>query len=340
MYDMKYYLTSTGDSTDRTDDILALLEQYGVCRLGCGDFVVSGLNLPDHTTLMGEGGATKLRLREDVQDGYAVKLGSFCTVKDLHLQGDESRTQRQEQLEVGSRHGILFQGTATTKDWDDQPRNSIVSGCFITGFSGGGITCRDTGYSTLSCLTVSDCHILYCGAGINISHYSEFHKFTNVLSEQNGYGCINNGGNNVFTNCGFNANIMGFLMDNAQNQSPNNSHGSMVGCTINHSNSNEGIGIMSLGTKAGYIFTGCQVFFSKIVVEDSDGLVFDAMNYGRRVEIDIKGGGSVLFCNSVFRPAPDAIRITDNENVHFIHCYNRETGEPVGLEQAGAPAKK
>jgi len=331
MCDIKYYLTSTNDNTDRTGDIRALLEEYGVCRLGCGTFVVSGVDMPDNTTLMGEGGATTLLLREDVQEGYAVKLGSFCTVKELYIQGDATRVKRQEQLEVGTRHGILFEGTATLQDWSGQPRNSIVNNCFITGFTGGGITCRDTGYSTLCCLTVSDCHILYCGAGINIAHYSEFHKFTNVLSEQNGYGCINNGGNNVFTNCGFNSNIMGFLMDNSQNQSPNNSHGSMVGCTINHTNANEGIGIMSLGTKAGYIFTGCQVFFSKIVIEDSDGLVFDAMNYGRKVEIDIKGGGSVLFTNSVFKPAPDAIRITDNDNVHFINCYTRDTGESVGL---------
>lgn len=329
MCDMRYYLTSTGDMTDRTADIHALLEQYGVCRLGCGTFAVSGVDMPDHTTLMGEGGATTLYLPEDAQKNYAVKVGSFCTVKDLHFRGSDNVDVRVE--EMGDRHGILFEGTATTRDWANQPRNSIINSCFISGFSGGGITCHDTGYSTISSLVVSDCHIVCCGAGINISHLSEFHKFTNVLSERNRYGCINNGGNNVFTNCGFNANVTGFLMDNSKNQSPNNSHGSMVGCTINHSNSNEGIGIMSLGTKAGYIFTGCQVFFSKIVIEDSDGLVFDAMNYGRKVEIDIKGGGSVLFANSVFKPAPDAIRITDNDNVHFVNCYTRDTGEAVGL---------
>lgn len=335
---LNYYLPSTNDSTDRTAEIRALLEQYGVCRLGCGSFVVSGVDMPDHTALMGEGGATTVWLREDVEEGYAVRLGSFCAVKDVHLRGDDNLTDRPTQ--VGTRHGLLFEGTATTKDWANQPRNSMVSGCFITGFSGGGITCRDTGYSTLSSLTVSDCHIMYCGAGINISHLSEFHKFTNVLSEKNCYGCINNGGNNVFTNCGFNANVTGVLMDNSRGQSPNNTHGAMVGCTINHTNNNEGVGIMALGTGAGYIFTGCQVFFSKIVLENASGMVFDAMNYGRRVEIDIKGGGTVTFSNSVFKPAPDAIRITDNDNVRFINCYTRETGEPVGLEWAVSSEKK
>lgn len=329
MHDMNYLITSTNDLSDRTADIRAKLEQYGTCHLGSGMFVVSGLDMPDKTTLTGEGGATELLLPAAEQAGYVVKIGSFCTIRDLFLQGDPKQTQRPEG--VGERHGILFEGTATLKDYSNQPRNSIISGCFITGFSGGGITCRDTGYSTISSLIVSHCHIMYCGVGINISHFSEYHKFDSILSEKNCYGLINNGGNNMFVNCGFNSNTTGVLMDNAQGQSPNNSHGSMVGCTINHTDGNNGIGIMSLGTKAGYIFTGCQVFYSKIVIEDSDGLVFDAMNYGRKVEIDIKGGGSVLFSNSMFKPAPDAIRITDNDNVHFVNCYRRDTGESVGV---------
>lgn len=329
MYDLNCCLASTHDNTDRTADIMALLEQHGVCHLGCGTFVVSGVDMPDHTTLTGEGAATKVILREDLQEGYGVKLGSFCTVRDIYLQGSDNMTDRP--TTVGQRHGLLFAGTATTEDWDNQPRNSMIRGCFITGFSGGGITCHGTGYSTLSCMSVSDCHIMYCGAGINIDWYSEFHKFTNVLSEKNCYGCINNGGNNVFVNCGFNSNVTGVLMDNSRGQSPNNTHGSMVGCTINHSNNNEGVGIVALGTKAGYIFTGCQVFFSKILLEDVDGFVFDAMTYGKKVEIDIKGGGAVTFSNSVFKPAPDAIRVTDNEAVRFVNCYTRDTGEPVGL---------
>ncbi len=326
---LKYYLESTNDNTDRTAEIMALLEQYGVCRLGCGTFVVSGVDMPDNTSLMGEGGATRVVLDESVEDGFAVRIGSFCTVKDMHLIGDPEACGRP--AGVGKRHGLLFYGTATTKEWAGQDRNSIVNGCIITGFSGGGITCHGTGFTTYCSMTVSDCHIMYCGAGINIDWYSEFHKFTNVLSERNYYGCVNNGGNNVFANCGFNANTVGFMMDNSQGQSPNNSHGTAVACTINHSDSNEGVGIMSLGTKAGYIFTGCQVFFSKIVIEDSDGLVFDAMNYGRKVDIDIKGGGTVLFSNSVFKPAPENIRITDNDHVKFVNCYTRDTGEPVGI---------
>ena len=326
---MNYYLQSTNDNTDRTADIMALLEQYGVCRLGCGTFVVSGVDMPDNTSLFGEGAATRVVLDERVEDGFAVRIGSFCTVKDLHLIGDPEADARP--AGVGKRHGLLFFGTATTKEWAGQDRNSIVNGCVITGFSGGGITCHGTGYETRCCMTVSDCHIMYCGAGINIDWYSEFHKFTNVLSERNYYGCINNGGNNMFVNCGFTSNGTGFLIDNSHGKSKNNSHGSVVGCTINHSGKNKGIGIQILGAKNGFIFTGCQMFYSKIVVEDSDGIVFDTFNFGRDMDISVKGGRFVMFSNCGFAQYPASIKRRDDAKLRFANCYTWD-GEEVSCE--------
>ncbi len=245
MYDARHILTSTNDNTDRTADIQQRLEQHGVCLLGDGLYVVSGVTMPKNSALIGVGNATKVMLHEDVQEGCAVKLDSYCTVRDMHVMGSPEAIERP--TEVGKRHGLMFLGNATPQSYGGQPRNSIITGCRITAFSGGGITCRDTGYVTICSLTVSDCHILNCGAGINIDHFSEFHKFTNVLSETNLYGCINNGGNNVFVNCGFNSNTTAFLIDNSQKQSSNCAHGSAVGCTFNHSGGNKGVGVMILG---------------------------------------------------------------------------------------------
>ena len=39
----------------------------------------------------------------------------------------------------------------------------------------------------------------------------------------------------MFVNCNFSENDMEFLMDNSQKQSKNETHGSAVGCTFNHS---------------------------------------------------------------------------------------------------------
>lgn len=330
MLQLTCFLPSTNDQTDRTGDIAHMLQTQGACLLGPGLYVVSGLDMPDCTTLTGMGGATTLLLPEDLSSGYVVKLGSFCTIKDLSLTGAQGEMERPTQ--VGERHGILFEGTATTPNIrSNQPHNCIVSGCFIQNFSGGGITCRDTGYRTTCSIIASHCHILNCGAGINISHFSEYHKFDSILSEKNCYGCINNGGNNVFANCGFNSNTTGILMDNSQGQSPNNSHGSAVGCTINHTNANEGIGVLAIGMNSGFMFSGCQIFYSKIHLENCKGFIFDTTNYGKKVDIFVKGGGLTMFSNSSFHPTGvNSVQVIDNDSVKFINCFTRD-GAPLDV---------
>ncbi|MBQ8358162.1 MAG: hypothetical protein IJX39_10230 [Clostridia bacterium] len=328
MYELRYRLESQNDGTDMTDRIEQMLRAYGTCLLGSGVYVVSGVNMPDHSTLMGMGDCTKIILKEDISSGYAVRMGSFCCVKNLSVLGSRAPIALPDT--VGERHGILFAGTATTKDWmgPDLKLNAILEGCRISGFTGGGLTCVDTGYYVRASLTASNCHIINCGAGINISHFSEYHEFTNMLCSENLYGCINNGGNNVFVNCGFNANRTAFVIDNAEGQSCNNSHGSAIGCTFNHSGDNKGIGIMILGAKNGYVFSGCQMFYSKIILENAEGITFNAMNFSKNMEISVKGGGLILFTDSVFSKRPTSVSVTDNSLVKFINCFTRE-GEEI-----------
>lgn len=325
----RYLLESTGDRTDRTAEIEEMLKIHGTCVLGAGVFTVSGINMPDHTTLMGLGTATELYLDPTVEEGFAVRINSYCTVKDMAIYG--AYEDISAPAEVGGRHGLLFAGTATPKDYKDTcRRNSIISGCLIRYFSGGGLTCVDTGYLIYASLTATNCHILNCGAGINIPHFSEYHEFTNMLCDNNLYGCINNGGNNVFCNCGFNDNETGFLMDNSENQSPNNSHGSVVGCTFNHNGNNEGIAIQVLGCQHGYVFTGCQLFFGKIVVENSVGILFSSFNVGKNLDVSVKGGKLTMFTDCVFHSHPASVEVKDNDLVKFINCYTRD-GECVGV---------
>ncbi|MBR5140306.1 MAG: hypothetical protein IKV16_04545 [Clostridia bacterium] len=325
-----YILESTHNSLDRTAEIEAMLNERGACMLGCGVFYVSGIKMPDGASIRGMGAATKIILNSSVTDGAAISLAGFSTVRDVFLLGSEGEAEIP--AEVGTRHGILFEGTATEEHYEGaQPTHSMVSGCFISAFSGGGITCRCTGYSPESSLSVSDCQIFLCGVGINIPYFSEYHSFTSVKCNRNLYGCINNGGNNIFTNCGFDCNKTGFVIDNSHGQSNNNSHGSVVGCTFNHSDSNKGVGILLLGVSHGYVFSACQLFFSKVVIENSTGLVFDSFNCGREVEISVKGKhprgtGLVTFSGSAFNPAPK-ISVSDNDSVKFISCFTADGKE-------------
>lgn len=320
---MDFYLKSTGDRTDRTGDIQRMLKEQGCCVLGPGVFWVRDIKMPDGTNLTGQGNATKLLL--DPEGTYCVGLGSFCAVRDLAVMGSEEPIELPET--VGDRHGLVFEGTATRRDWANQTRNSMISGIFASGFTGGGITCRYTGYNTMCAMNVSDCHLWNCGAGIYIPRLSEYHKFTNVLCGACLYGCVNNGGNNMFLNCGFNANVTGFLIDNSDGESYNNAHGSAVGCTFNHSGKNQGIGIHIRGANHGYVFSGCQLFYSRVVLENSSGILFDNFNCGKQIAFTVKGGDLTVFSNSVFYCPPDPLWAEDNPAVKFINCFTRDGKE-------------
>lgn len=327
--DTNNYLASTNDTTDRTADILSLLQSNGICRLGPGVFWVDSLVMPDNTSIIGSGTATKVYLK-DGNDKFAIKMGKYCVFKDITLYGSTSAISVTET--VGTRHGILWSGNYTAQqDGSLQPMYGTVSDVYISRFNGGGITCYDTGYGTRNYISATNVHIENCGAGINISYWSEFHKFTNVRCYGCYYGCINNGGNNMFVNCDFSScNGIAFLMDNSQGQSPNNSHGSVIGCVFNHTANNTGVGIKILNCNNGYVFDGCQIFFSKIQIEDSAGIEVVSTNFGQsNCDIIIKNGGVILFANNLHQDTPPSISITNNNKVHFVNCYNRTTGNLI-----------
>lgn len=324
----EYFLQSTNDTTDRTQEIREKLDSYGVCILGSGMFYAGGIQMPDGSSLFGMGNATQIMLDPTIEEGYILRMGSFCTVRSLGFCG--SHTPIPCPKEVGNRHAILFYGTATPRDWTgNHPVNSIVSDCFMTDFTGGGLTCTDTGYSIRASLTVNNCHMVRCGAGINVSHFSEYHRFSNIHCTENLYGCINNGGNNVFSACLFDANKIGFMIDNSKQQSPNHSHGSVTGCTFNHSDGNHGIGILLMGATNGFLFTGCQCFYSEIVAQDSENIVFSSMNFGARQKITVKGGKKIHFSDCVFAQPP-TVTVEGNDKLTFGDCYTAEN-EPITL---------
>ncbi|MBO5868403.1 MAG: hypothetical protein J6Q54_05810 [Oscillospiraceae bacterium] len=324
---MEFILKPTGDCTDRAAQIMELLEQYRTCVLTPGTYYVSGIKMPDGTSLYGMGEGSRIVLLEEIAEGCAVAMASHCTVKELTLIGCEADMPRP--TEVGTRHGIGFIGTATPENRSGQPMDSIISGCRIRNFSGGGITCRDTGYNINCSVSVTDCRIHNCGAGINISHFSEFHNFTNVTSTRNLYGCINNGGNNVFVGCGFDGNTVGYLIDNSRKQSNNNAHGSCVACTFNHTDFNKGVGIRILGSKPGYVFSDCQMFFSNADIQDSVGIQFNNFNFGKAVQFHVTGNSTVKIDGGFFSSQPE-FQLEGEPQVRVLDCKTK-AGEAVEL---------
>lgn len=324
-----YVLESTGDTRDRSGEIEAILEEKGCCILGIGDFFVSGVNMPAKSTLMGLGERSVLVLSPEVEEGTALKMGTYCRVENLSIAGSLEDLGRP--AAVGTRHGLGFVGDCNPKTRLPQIKYGIAANLHIYNFSGGGVICNATGFSCDSSLTATGLRIHSCGVGIHIPYFSEYHKFTGALCTRNIYGCINNGGNNVFTACSFDGNKIGFLIDNSDKKACNNSHGTAVACTFNHSDSNKGIGIQVLGASHGYVFSACQLFFSQIVVEDSLGVQFVDFNCGKDEKITVRGGGMVRFSGCSFSKPP-VVTVEDNPFVRWENCYDRH-GEELKFDE-------
>lgn len=110
-------------------------------------------------------------------------------------------------------------------------------------------------------------------------------------------------------------------MDNSSGNYNNSSHGSFVGCTFNHSGSNNGTAIELNTMAAGEMFVGCNIFYGAIIITGSQGIVFNGCNIGSSTPITITDGGGVQFANCVFRTGESAV--TDNRptKTHFDNCY-------------------
>ena len=298
------YIPSMGKGAiDMKAAIESVLTAFGECHLGPGVFGVSGIDMPEGSTLYGCGDKTEIRLI-GTSAGYAVKMASKCTVRDLMLAGSNADITLSET--VGNRHGILWQGNyaneygeGSADRKENQPSYGTVSNVWIKRFTGGGITCDNTGPSVNHGLNVTNVNITNCNAGINVAYYSEFHRFTNVMAYLCQYACVNNGGNNVFVNCGFSNSKVGIITKMVDGSTiidrdtgtavtrptTNNTHGSAIGCVFNHmdrDNNTLGIGeaVHIEDGANGFVFSGCQFFYGVIYIENSTAVKFDSCLFG------------------------------------------------------------
>ena len=84
-----------------------------------------------------------------------------------------------------------------------------------------------------------------------------------------------------------------------------------------------------LNCHSGFTFTGCQIFYSKIDIHNSDGVIFSSCICGNNnCDITVDGGGAILFVNNMYE-GQIPINITNNNNVHFVNCYNKFDGSIV-----------
>lgn len=328
--DTNNYLASTGDFTDRTGDIQAMLNSIGVCHLGPGTFYVTGIDIPTYGELIGCGNKTCIILDSSVTTGYAVKMGNYTTVRDLRIRGSVSNITPSSSIE--ERHGILFAGNASSENPSTYYQPTVVN-CVVSDFTGGGITCYNTGLAPEASLLVSNCRFLRCCVGINIPYFSEFNRFTNNNAQDCYYGCVDNGGNNYFVNCDFSMNKIALIIDNSSGQSRNNTHGTFSACSFAHSdNTREGDQIVSVGTAIrilgasnGELFVGCQIGYGDIEIDESIGIRFVGCNFMRMTALEVTNSPLVVFSDCNFWDSSSSpLTQSGNITLKFSDCYLRD----------------
>ena len=319
----------TSDETGKTDmtgAIMSMLNSTGYCHLASGIYYVSGnIDIPEGATLEGCGKDTIIRLLGSVTSGYICRLKEYSTIKNIrfsggYAQGDISNGN------IGGRKGIIFIGNRDGQDTGITPSTTKccqITGCWFENLDSG-IYGHNAGGGMQEGLIVSNCYITRCKAGINLDYWTEYCKFTNIVTFQCYYACINNGGNNVFIGCTFHG-VIGFLIDNSSRNKVNNAHGSVVGCTFNHiDNMNHpetlgnGYGIKVIDTDNGFIFTGCQIWYGKIYVESSKGIQFSDCLIGGYPTIETIGNDTVFFNGCIFHTSPTKDTASP---VIYDNCY-------------------
>lgn len=310
--------TNTADETGKTDmtgAIMSMLNSNGYCHLAPGIYYVSGnIDMPTGSTLEGCGRDTIIRLLNSVESGYIARVKEYSTIKNIRFSGGYADGDVSTP-DIGGRKGIIYIGNRDGQEPSVTPstgKNCHITNCWFENLDSG-IYGHNAGGGLQEGLIVSDCYITLCKAGINLDYWTEYCKFTNVVVFKCYYACINNGGNNVFTSCTFHGTV-GFLIDNTNGQSPNNAHGSVIGCVFNHiDNWNRpqtlggGNAIEVRNITNGFIFTGCQIWYGKIFIQDSIGVVVsDSLMLGGAVNnITVTGEYPAFFNNNIFKNAPD-----------------------------------
>lgn len=310
--------SETEDETgkfDMTDEIALALSRYGICKLSKGIYYVrGGIQMPVGSSLVGEGADTIIKLLDTATDASTVVMNSNCTIRDLTIKGAYSTLSTSST--IGTRNGIEWTG--------EELEHSTIENCIVRNFDGAGIYLHDTTTKTYRCLAISDCFIANNNVGIDIRKNSEFNRIANCTIYGNYIGYRNRGGNNNITNCGIDANTVGIQID--ADEGSNGGHGTISSCSINHTNHNNGYGLIVDGTGR-MLVSNCNFYFSKILLSNTNGNVISNCGFGQNAAWEITGGECSLFIGCMVRgwsSENSPVTITENTQARIINCYDRD----------------
>jgi hypothetical protein len=309
------YLESTHDTTDRTAEMQSLLNEHKCLQLGAGEFYLAGqLVIGGGEILEGCGAATKIMQTPDSTQTFMIRLQSEGTIRSVCLQGAWTSKADVTTTPTSYRTGIYV---------PQEIDNAIIDGCFIHGWTSFGILVSDSSAATQAVI-ISNCDFCWNYTGMQLQKFEDT-CVNHCVFRDNNYGVVNNGGNNKFTACGFDSNIVGLYI----NELNNNGHGTAVGCTFNHNEK----AVYIEDNETGFVFSGCQLHYGAIkILATAKGTMFVGCQFGNQVGYYNYTSNPTLFvgCNFSKTPQTESEAYIDNYGgLRFIACFNYQTGESV-----------
>lgn len=329
------YLAPTGDTSDRSGEIIDMLTRYGVCYLRNGDYYIKEtIDMPNGSSIYGEGESTRLVLDSGTADIAILQCSRDNQISRIRFVDGNGFKSRPTALNTGVGHiGImLISNSGPMTPWSEVivKGNIKVSDCTFEGFGRAGVYGLQCGYSIdlMESYFIENCRFLYNNCGIQFDAYCEYSVVTNCEFRQNYRGVQNYGGNNKFSTCGFDQNNVGMSL--ADGSSHNGGHGTIASCTFCH---NAMYGMYADGETHGFCITGTTMFDSPLYLKNTNGFTFTGCEFGglrpTPTTITIEGGNLVLMVGCVFKEDAPRINVYANDKVHFVNCYSWAGGVAI-----------
>lgn len=251
---------------------------------GTGAYYTGEVTVPAGATITGR--RTLLQLVVGARSVFYVLNPTDTAIRTIRFKGnlaDEAAMAYTSMASVtGTQRGVYWEETTSVV-----LSRLRIDGCDFLNFDRAGIEGLASGLAAAKRSLgpqITRCRAQHCAVGIWLGTRAEYVSISDFNATRCYAGARVEVGNNVFTGCHFDENVVGFdLIDGT-----NSGHGSAVGCTFNHNASHA---IRATSVTLGFAFVGCQVYDGIVHFDACSAIVFTGGNLGLPLTLRFNGGG-------------------------------------------------
>ena len=284
-------------------------------RFNDGTYVFSStINVPSNVSLIGST-KTVFKAASEVSPAILMSLNGSDNVFLSHLTFDGGMTSKP--AEEGAQTGVSIVSCRSVNIENVEFVGWSKQGLYSKTMSSYGEEEEGKFYKHMQ---ITNCRFYFNYCGNYFDYRCEYTQMLNCVWGENYIGTVNCGGNNSYVSCQWNANNTGFKMEN---DGSNPAHGGCNGCTFNH-NDNQAIQIDDCVN--GWTFEGCQIFYGKIVLNESKGVIFNGNVWGScRFYSTFPGEKNInMITNTYFQTDRNVILSGNDGSTKVVNCIPEE----------------